>query len=206
MKLNTSKLFESLAVMAAIGIAVAAPGRAMAATEQLPFTAADVKMVHESMQSMNTALAASLAKKPLKPRAAFSRLVTDGYLTSFPTVPEGIGDGSGYFGKGDYGFWSDRNEKVGGCGPNNIDEKRTFNILLRNVSDEFCAAYNGLQGLPRTIIGNCAQDTAACSGSGSRDGNSPVDTGKVSFCYKTFDATNIILFNTGLDSKIPCAP
>lgn len=205
MKKRVVTLVETLIVPATLVAAcIAAPVSAFAASGQQAFSAAEVRQVSDALQKMNAALSASLAKNPQKPRGAFSRLVTDGFLPAFPPVPDGIGDGSGYFGKGDYGAWSDRNDKVGGCGPNNIGEKRTYNILLRNVSDEFCKAYNKGQGLSAAILGNCAQDPTACSGSGSTDGNSPVDAGKVSFCYKTTDATNIVLFNTGVDATIPC--
>lgn len=208
MKKSVFRLIEILTVPAAlIAVSVTAPsGAAHAATEQPPFTAADVQKVYDSMQSMKTALADSLAKKPQRPRTAFSRLVSDGFLTSFPSVPEGIGDGSNSFGKGDYGAWSDRNARIGGCGPNNIGENQTYNILLRNVSTEFCKAYNQSQGLAPAILGNCAQNPdSACAASGSLSGNDPVDAGKSSFCFKAADSTNIILFNTGVDSKVPCS-
>lgn len=191
--------------MAATLIAVASHGKALAASDQPSFTTADVQKVYDSLQSMNTALIASLAKKPQKPRAAFSRLVSDGFIASFPAAPETIGDGSDYFGKGDYGAWGDRNARIGGCGPNNIGESQTFNIVLRNVSNEFCKEYNKSQGLAPTILGNCEQNPdSACAASGSVNGNDPIDAGKSSFCFKTADATNIILFNTGVDAKVPC--
>lgn len=192
--------------MAATLIAVASHGRALAVSDQQPFTAADVQKVYDSLQIMNTALTTSLAKQPQKPRAAFSRLVSDGFIESFPAVPETIGDGSDYFGKGDYGAWSDRNARIGGCGPKNIGKGQTFNIVLRNVSNEFCKEYNKSQGLAPTILGNCEQNPdGACTASGSVNGNDPIDAGKSSFCFKTADAINIILFNTGVDSKIPCS-
>lgn len=205
MKKHSVSLVETMIVPAVLVVAcIAAPVNTFAAFWQQSFSAAEVRQVSDALQKMNAALSASLAKNPQRPRGAFSRLVTDGFLDAFPAVPDGIGDGSGYFGKGDYGVWSDRNERAGGCGPKNIGEKRTYNILLRNVSDDFCTAYNELQGLPSSIAGNCAQDPAVCSGSGSTDGNSPGDAGKVSFCYKTADATNVIIFNTGVDATIPC--
>lgn len=196
-----------MTVVVAVGTALATPRMALAASEQKTFTSDEIRQVHTSLQRINTALKESMAKKPQKPRAALSRLVVDGFLPALPAVPEGIGDGSDHFGKGDYGVWSDRNGLVGGCGPNNVGEKQTFNILLRNVSDGFCTAYNKEQGLPAAILGNCRKNPdAACKSSGSNDGNDPVDAGKETFCFKTADSINIIYFNTGLDATITCAP
>lgn len=204
MKKNVVTLIQILAISACTTIIIATPSRATAA-DQPAFSTVDVHRLHDSMKKMGDALTTSLAKKPQNPRTAFSRLVIDGFLAAYPPVPEGIGDGSGYFGKGDYDAWSDRNARIGGCGPNSIGEKRTYNILLRNVSDEFCKAYNKTQGLAEAILGNCQQNPdAACTASGSNDGNDPVDSGKTSFCIKTSAATNIIFYNTGLDAKVPC--
>lgn len=180
---------------------IAAPGSSSAAS----FSQADVKKVSDAMKKMNAALSTSMAQKKQSPRIAFSRLVSDGFLDEYPPVPDGIGDGSGNFGKGDYNSWGDRNARVGGCGPESIGEKRTFNILLRNVSDEFCKAYNKLQGLDAAILDNCEQGRGnACKTSGSEDGDDPVDAGKPTFCFKTADSINTIFYNTGIDANIPC--
>lgn len=206
MKKRLFPLVEILLVSAVIGTTVITPCRALAASEPHVFTVADVEQVYNPLKKMSDALTSSLVINPqTPPRSAFLRLVADGFLAAIPPAPIGIGDASGNYGTGSYGAWSNMYARIGGCGPKNNGEKRTFNILLSNVNDEFCKTYNKVQGLGSIIAGNClTKPDAACLSSGSKNGDDPVNVGKNSFCFKTSDSINFILFNTGVAAPGPC--
>jgi hypothetical protein len=200
--LESFKILVSLIIL--VGIAIM-PNNVLASSGQPKFTEQDVRQVYESMKSINDALAASLAKTTQDPFDAFGKLISDGFLATLPPVPTGIGNANGDTGAGGFGTWGVRSSIVGGCGPKNIGAKRSFYIELISVSDDFCKGYNKAQGLGSIIPLNCfTKPDDACKASGSTEGEEPVDVAKNTFCFKMSDLTNKVLFNTGIDPKIPC--
>lgn len=201
------RVTQALTTLIVLGFVVTITGRTCAASATQVATDLAVQQVYESMKSINDALTASVKKNPAEnPWDAFSQLVTNGFMSGPPPVPNDIGDGSGEFGSGDFGAWSARNVKIGGCGLKNIGAPKEFYIQLGYVNDDFCKAYNKAQGLDAAIPLNCfTKPDEACKASGSGNGGQPVDVGKKSFCFKTSDLVNRIYFATGLDPQVPCA-
>lgn len=177
---------------------VTSPISVFAAPDKKAFDDSAVSQVKESLRQITEA--ATLLEKAggcsMRDCTDVDKLVAVGKISKAPTLPSGIGvvdDAPPYY--------SATESALGGCGIKNTGAPLTANIALKNVSEQFCQAYNESVGLGSNIIKNCSSG-GDCTVSGSK---SPYDfpiVNSSSFCFLRNDTFAIVWLTT--ISSTPC--
>lgn len=129
-------------------------------------------------------------------------LVAGGYLAAPAAIPAGI-NATGTTAQ--YQYYS---AVPGGCGPDNAGSGATdmTPIMLHNVSEEFCRAYNLASGNGDIIVPSCSADASKCAGSGSTSGSTPAAGYSATFCFLSDENPGFEYYSVYYPTGIPYAP